>query len=358
MSPSEKPKPGLLNFTKKTCGTNFLASALKPELLYNPFCRTVSRIEYCPDLFQYDLKAEYLPDFFKKKIPSYSWEECCYRRAKELLDLGRSQYYISWSGGIDSTVMIISLLLTWPRDALKKVIIYLSHSSVYENPAVFDLCIAQLPLRSSLVDISSELVGSDALLVTGELGDQMFGSDILGPAAKTYGDQILWKNYKETVPGVIDLWNRKEGTGRAIFEHFHPIVEECPFPIRTTYDFFWWLNFSQKFQHVKYRFVELCSWDLRAKYGKQILHFFDTPYFQRWSLDNHDLKIGKTWESYKLEAKKFIVKFTKNSEDYKQDKIPSLALRNFLVEKRLAVNSAYQAIQTPEELEYYVRKKS
>lgn len=353
----EIERPKLLNFTKKKWSSKFLKGSLPHELLFDPFCRTVSRINFKPDLFHYELKAEFLPRFIGSVSPSLSWEECCHRRALELLSMNRSRYYISWSGGIDSTVMIISILQTWPAEELKKIHILLSHTSVQENPSVFDLCIARFPLVSSLGNITNRLLlHTDALMVTGELGDQLFGSDIIAPAAASLGDSVIRGNYKDLAPKIIDLWVGQEGKGRAIFEHFHPIVEECPFPVRTTHDFFWWMNFSQKWQHVKYRFVELCEWDLHAKYGEQLLHFFDTPEFQRWSLDNHDLKIRSTWQSYKFAAKEFIVAFTKNKDDLRQEKKPSIALRHFLVEKRLAVNAQLKAIESESELESYVRK--
>lgn len=345
----------LLNFTKKKWTKDFLASHLRHDLLYDPFCRTISRLQYRPDLFQYELKAEFIPDLLKQTIPSLSWEECCQRRALDLLKLNRSQYFVSWSGGIDSTVMMISFLKYWPKEALKKITVFLSHSSIMENSGFFDQSIASFPMESSLGDISVRLLESDALLLTGELGDQLFGSDIMGPAVQALGDDVLRKDFREFAPKVIDLWNRKEGSGRALFEHFHPIVEESPFPIRTVFDFFWWLNFSQKWQHVKYRFVELTAWNLQSRYGHQILHFYDTPEFQRWSLDNHDLKVGKDWSSYKVAAKDFIVGFTKNESDRVQPKKPSLALRHFLVEKRIAVTSDLKTIATDDELVQYVR---
>jgi hypothetical protein len=207
-----------------------------------------------------------------------------------------------------------------------------------------------------MTEISQQLLQSDTLLLTGELGDQLFGSDIVGPAVEALGSEILWRDYRDWTPKVIDLWTRREGTGKDLFEHFHPIVAESPIPIRTVFDFFWWLNFSQKWQHVKYRFVEQSSWELRAKYGRHILHFFDTPEFQGWSLKNHDLKIGKDWTQYKLAAKDFIFSFTKYPNDLTLKKIPSLAFRNFLVRKRVAVTSSLDEIKQPEELLKYVRR--
>jgi hypothetical protein len=40
--------------------------------------------------------------------------------------------------------------------------------------------------------------------------------------------------------------------------------------------------------------------------------FFDTPNFQKWSVNNHDKKIGTTWKSYKGELKQFVFNFNKD----------------------------------------------
>lgn len=345
----------LLNFTKKKFSPFFLENKIPQKFLYDPFCRTISRLEFKPDFFNCDLKAEYLPDFFKQKKPLLNWEDCCHQRAKELLNLKKNHYIFSWSGGIDSTTMMVAILNTWPDSMKEKLIIYLSHSSIYENPDFFYKYLSKLKLKTSMVDISQKLINKNSLLVTGEMGDQLFGSDIVAPAVAAFGDNILKSPYADGVPRIIDSWTRREGTGKDIFEHFHPIVSESPIPIKTSFDFFWWFNFSQKWQHVKYRFVEQSSWNLNAIYEREILHFFDTPEFQNWSIHNHDKKIGATWLSYKIAAKEYIAKHTKNKAVMIQPKVPSLALRNFLLRKRIAVTSDFKEITSDKELEKYVR---
>lgn len=345
----------LLNFTKKRWDKSFFPEKINHQLMFDPFCRVVSRIEYKPDLFYFDLNAEFIPDLIKDNSDLLTWEECCHQRALELLALNKDEYIMSWSGGIDSTTALIAIVKTWPSEALKKVKVFLSHASILENPNFFDKTVSRFSLLSSMQDVSYKLKERNAILITGELGDQLFGSDILGPGVEKFGDDVLRKDYKEYAHQIIDLWIRREGPGKQIFERFHPMVTEAPFPIKSTFDFFWWMNFSQKWQHVKYRFVEQSGWNLDAKYNQQIIHFFDTVNFQKWSLNNHDLKIGNNWASYKLEAKKFIVQFTGNALDMNQKKIPSLALRNFLVQKRIAVTSDLQEVKTDMELERYVR---
>ena len=55
------------------------------------------------------------------------------------------------------------------------------------------------------------------------------------------------------------------------------------------------------------------------------ISFFNTENFQKWSIVNHDIKHGGTWETYKQPAKEYINKYIKD-ETYRKNKTkePSL----------------------------------
>lgn len=93
--------------------------------------------------------------------------------------------------------------------------------------------------------------------------------------------------------------------------------------------------------------------DLRLRYHDQILHFYDTPEFQKWSLDNHDLKIRRTMDSYKWKAKEYIHNFTKDPRQLELVKIQSLEKIYFLDEKRLAITADFHAVFSNEDLVTY-----
>lgn len=343
----------LLNLSFKTGQS--LKSIISPEdLLFDPFDKAISRLKYKPDLFNYDLQSETVASI-QKLGKAKTWEECCAERALQLLKLNYENYWFAYSGGIDSTGMLTSILKFWPAKELSRVSIALTHHSVEENPFFFDKYVVKFNLINTLSPLSKMLLKGHTLLVTGELGDQLFGSDILGAGSRQYGDEVLFKNYKDVAPQIIEAYIGAKGPGKSIFEHFHPIVEESPFPIKTAHDFFWWLNFSQKWQHVKFRFIESKGWDLAAKYGSHIQHFYDSPSFQSWSLQNHDLKIRDTWQSYKFTAKEYLADFTKDPGQLNLIKIQSLEKTYVIDEKRIGVDSNYKPIRNFEELRRYVR---
>lgn len=343
----------LLNYTKKLSDdVKFLTCPR--ELLLFFFHRTVSRLEFKTEQFNFHKGAESIEEIRSLQLKSLSWEECCYKRARELLELKKDHYYIAFSGGIDSTTMIVALLQTWPKDDLKRVTVLLSHHSVEENPSFFDKYVVQFPLRN-FATLEYEALPKNSLILMGELGDQLYGSDMLGFGCRIWGDEILWRDYREATPLILDAFTKREGVGKIVFEYFHPIVEECPFPIRSAFDFFWWFNFTQKWQHVKYRFVAHRDWDLSWRYGTHLQHFYDTPEFQTWSLNNHDLKIGRSWKTYKDPAKQFIFKFTRDPAQLELMKIQSLEKTFVLAEDRIAVTKDYHPVESLEDLKNYVR---
>lgn len=347
----------LLNYTKKSNidVKNFFK---QPDMLRFPFDRLVSRLKYKTDQFHFSLQSETIEELLRLKPRNMSFADCCHQRALELLALNKDFYYIAYSGGIDSTTAIVSLLSTWPVEALKKVRIFLTQHSITENPHFFSNYISQFKLLSFLDNPSQFLVGQNSIMIMGELGDQLFGADFLGITSQKFGDEALHKDFREYVPKTLGSYFLDDELGKKVFANIEPIVEESPFPIRTTHDFFWWLNFTQKWQHVKYRFVALASWDLHAKYGTHILNFYDTPYFQQWSLNNHDKKIGPTWDSYKYVAKDFIYSFTKDRTCLGLTKVQSLKNVYIMNTRRIAVTEDYQAITSTEDLKNYVVKPS
>lgn len=325
-------------------------------LLPAPFCRAISRIDHKFDLFRYKLASEYLPELIRQTKNSLSWEECCEKRALDLLKLDRERYYLSYSGGIDSTVAITAMLKHWPAAAKKRISIFLSHESIRENPSFYQNYLSDMHLISSFENISNKILKENALFITGELGDQLFGSDILAKGSELYGDESLFKSYKDFVIPYLEA-NRTLQTrenAQQVYEKLQPIVNEAPFEIKTTHDFFWWYNFSQKWQYVKFRFFEKESWDLNCHYGSHIQHFFDDVEFQKWSLLNHSLKIRDSWKSYKWAAKNYLYEFTSDPLQMNLMKVQSLKNNYFFTRKRIAVDENYQEM-TYEDLKKYVR---
>lgn len=309
----------------------------RPELLdsMNPGIATVGQIvqAYMPvdrmDMFNpFDMAYESIPptENFNK-----TFEECSMEAAKDLWQLGKP-IELFWSGGIDSSGALIALLETKSNtDVLN---IRYTQDSIDEFPLMWERLVKHrndpLPPKEMLVNDLFE--NHDIIKITGECGDQCFGSDALHKNLHRHSDdwESIFTWNKEEILGFAtsdrsipqlnehSFQEKRESLAELLFEH----IDIAPIEIKTIFDLYWWMNFCFKWQDVDSRMI--FTFSTTAEW-KSTLSFFNTQDFQRWSIVNHDIKHGGTWETYKQPAKEYINKYIKD-ETYRKDKTkePSL----------------------------------
>eukprot|EP00929_Paragymnodinium_shiwhaense_P015571 TRINITY_DN12367_c0_g1_i16.p1 TRINITY_DN12367_c0_g1~~TRINITY_DN12367_c0_g1_i16.p1 ORF type:complete len:648 (+),score=89.42 TRINITY_DN12367_c0_g1_i16:31-1974(+) len=277
-------------------------------------------------------------------------------RASELLARAedeRKPLCVLWSGGIDSTSVVVALLKAHEviRDsnkALQPLFVLCSEQSIAEYPLFHEEFLLpaqdagwlQLLWADAARPISAQLDFAKLIYVTGECADQLFGSDLMQSAFPQEQLVEYRRKYGEVNPErehAVHLASMQHPLGlRAKWEEaflpclleagvendpegwkawIRPQLEKCPFPIVTSFDLLWWLNFSMKWQSVILRTFHhrdtLSHQDLRS-----IVHWFSTPRFQQWSMANHDVKFGSldAWNTYKAPLKRYIRAFTHDDE--------------------------------------------
>lgn len=190
---------------------------------------------------------------------SLSYEECCDRRARELLALQDAcglPIALLYSGGIDSTLVLVSFAkVLSPAELKERIHVYLSNDSILENPRFyFDFVRKHCTIRAS-EDFTTVLDGRH-IMVGGEHNDQLFGSDLVGKLAQRYPFETALKpwnkaflvNYFTEIgmpPEAADQW----------FEILAGHIRAHNAPVTTIFDFFWWLNFIFKWQSVYFRIL-------------------------------------------------------------------------------------------------------
>eukprot|EP01062_Namystynia_karyoxenos_P048750 TRINITY_DN37230_c0_g1_i1.p1 TRINITY_DN37230_c0_g1~~TRINITY_DN37230_c0_g1_i1.p1 ORF type:complete len:603 (+),score=132.28 TRINITY_DN37230_c0_g1_i1:75-1883(+) len=263
-------------------------------------------------------------------------------RAREVLaaaDERRLQLCCLWSGGIDSTAVLCSLLAKLRRSAPRPrpIVVLISQASVEEYPWFYDKVITPAAEKGELTiermdekrALSQQLDLSQRLYVTGECGDQLFGSDMMQHAFAEHKDQPHLRPFAElgldapweqTVPVSLGLLGF-EPDRAAWKDWIAPQLACAPFPIVSTFDLLWWLNFSMKWQHVCLRCFHLRSEVTEADL-RGIVHFYATDEFQQWSMENHDAKLPDKakWATYKAPLKSYIFDFTGDAE-YRDTKL-------------------------------------
>lgn len=280
-----------------------------------------------------------LPELTASDGDNPSFAEICDRRAVQIVEQARSEnrpIHVFWSGGIDSTTALVALLKNMDAaDQKEYLTVFYNQESINEYPKFFSETI-QPDLKAELIDESYGFLLGNPILVTGELGDQLFGSVIMDELLNLQGDRshidIFRQPYKTVMPKLIQhrLKTHDMKLVSRLLDYLEPVIQRCPWRIVSTFDCLWWMNFILKWQHVDQRFAvgfHLDSPDLKQSY-ELCAHFFKTDDFQRWSMSNPDLKIKDTWATYKFPAKEYMFEFTRD-RDYleNKNKVPSISLR-------------------------------
>ena len=233
-----------------------------------------------------------------------------------------------WSGGIDSTVALVGLLRTVPDGRLSDLTVHLNAASIEEYPEFYadkikdKLTVSTIPsvirptdrfwaenvfASTATAEIAKALKTS--LVVTGELGDQCFGS-------------AGFANNPDKIAKTIDA-HLSEDKFSSFRDEINTLNAACPIPVTAVTTMMWWWNFALKWSEVRFR--SLTAVTDSADFAN-VRHFFDTDDFQKWSIANDDLKIRDTIQSYKWTAKDYIHDFA-GHDDYRDQKLKVGSLR-------------------------------
>lgn len=302
-----------------------------------------------------------------------SFQDICDDRATSILNEAEEtgkRIDVHWSGGIDSTVALVSFLRNALPDDLGRIRIVMTKGSIDEYPEFYDKWVKG-KLNVFFMEDDPNYKGrqyyidEEAITVTGEHGDQIFGSDnylvfsdpkplLMHPTLPSFykmysrlatGDLtgIRSIDYDECLEVMVQmaLGSKCVNCARAhtekLLTYVEPLLNAAPFEIVSLADFLWWINFSQKWHYVYYRTTHTNCTPIGVN-TDGFRNFFGTDSFQKWAMDesNHrTLKVsGNRVADYKMTAKDYIYLFTKD-DAYRQNKIKVGSLR-LAVPKQLA----------------------
>lgn len=236
-----------------------------------------------------------------------SFADICLNQASKLTSLGYPQT-VFWSGGVDSTLIVIALLMIGSNDP-DFLNIACTHKSIEEYPWFYRFLKQKgIKIHVGFTDSIyqySGITGKENLL-TGHLADYIFHCGNIC----IRNDNCDWKDFYP----------------KDIVEFIEPLVDICPKKITKLYDVAWWLRFTMHWQDAKYAPYT----SLKAK-PRSIINFFDSPQWEEWSLENHGNDFAQTDPLlYKPEAKKFIIEYTGDKDYWNKMKIPSLKVKRNL----------------------------
>jgi hypothetical protein len=222
--------------------------------------------------------------------------------------------YICWSGGIDSTSILVSLLKVASPEFLKNLTVLYSSSSLVENAYFFSRFIDK-KLQAENIDTFSVTPDNHdkIIMLDGEAGNQVMGQTSIhkliyaGRLDLLNQDWRTIKNMNQLLLGATDF----------AVDLIKESIKYSPVPIETGCDFVWWTNFNFKFDDVMLRKALNYTQHLNATqsklfYEQGLYRFYAHPEMQIWSMLAKDLRRESSKHMPKYIPKKYIFNFDRN----------------------------------------------
>lgn len=299
-----------------------------------------------------------------------SYEECALNEAINLLKesdrLGK-RLLLMYSGGVDSTAILVSLMMVLPISELReKVWIAMTPDSIHENANLYYNIILKnfKVVSSAFID---QYCSKDWIIVVGDLADTHYVPGHLVYVTKKFGGDISGVSWKDK--DLYDKWwayckkrellTKDERIQRDTWwQLLESSIESAPFAIDTVADFFWWMHFNFRWQHVYfgYTLTRLPSID-QDLVDNHYRVFFSSQDFQKWAITKGRYQLNN--KEYKEDAKALIYKLTKDGEYYgrkgKRVSLPKLMTLSPLAK---SIASDYSFVDSDHIFHYYDRENN
>ena len=296
-----------------------------------------------------------------------SYEDCCWRRAKEIAriqDEKRVPIAVFYSGGIDSTLVLVSFAKLFGSELKDRVKVFLSPESIRENPNFYHSFIRRNCRMESSERFASLFDGSH-IVVSGEHNDQLFGSDVVGNLGRYEPFEAMMAPYtRDSIVRLLGLTGMNAAAAHIWFELIDAHARRAPCAVKTVFEFFWWLNFVFKWQCVYFRLPLRCDPAQQKNINAAFLDtyyqvFYNTPDFQKWSMANPDLKVQDSWRTYKFPAKRLIYEFNRDEHYFRyKTKAGSLFRLFFQKATPVALTTDFEFLYDLTPQDFYVAENS
>jgi len=222
-----------------------------------------------PRYYDFDLGVNYVASPPWQPLTSAALSTVVQQRAEQIAKLS-GNLKLFWSGGIDSTLMVASILPL--RN--KNIEIYHTCESVRENPYFVDhinsfgvACKFWSDEWATPFDATDiVVVATSADEVTGSLDESFFNS---------YQDWLYrpWQ----------DFFRQVQGADAAFVERCQTLFAQGPSDIKTTFDARWWFYFY--IRHTM-QAREVWHYNLENDFENNVVNFFNCAEFDNWAVEN------------------------------------------------------------------------
>jgi hypothetical protein len=234
-------------------------------------------------------RSEQIPHYLKisnyihpmpARVENYntSFLELTEQRAKQLLATGK-HINVMWSGGIDSTYILLALM-HFAND-LDQIRVYGTYNSIIESGDMFDRRIKD-KLQYIIKPASYQAFNYkefDGLYVSGMCGNQLFG-----PTDDFFanGNTAMFHHTLGTPITIYEDY--KKHINPELLEFLQPAIDVSPRPIETVADLRWYCIFNLDWYTALYEHRT----HVGAERAERVLGFFDTEEFQTWAVSTKE----------------------------------------------------------------------
>jgi hypothetical protein len=317
----------LYNSTKEYCDLNFWSITKEYSAAYPRYDISDSIFKLTPQP-----NISLLVDV-KSKTFNKTFADVTDQRSFDLLNFSKdyNNIYIFWSGGIDSTIILTSVLKNWSKEDLKKIVVILNEYSIEENENFYLKFIKnKLATCSTTLFFSGEVnFNNSSIYISGEAADALAGHQYLNKFEMMYPGLQL-KPFKKHTSSIINFFARHHNLEYASYT-FKKIVRSINYhniEIDTVFDFFWWIAFNWCYEKHVYNIIWQCipeldpSLNLEKFIKNNYFQWYNSEDYQYWAIQNKSNLINfvNDVKSNKFFQKKYIFDFDSNL-DYFENKI-------------------------------------
>ena len=272
-----------------------------------------------------------MPLNFEIRVPlteisprTQTYDDACNSRAIEIINLAEQldlKIYVMWSGGVDSTTVLSSLLANSSIDQQKRFIILLSQPSIKENLNYFkNFILGKLTYESSVNFV--DLLTSGDIIVHGECQDQLY----MIQGGRYYTEEEV--DIPVTPKSIKELILDNSYFDQSMIDDYIHLMKESAgsvgIELEKAWEYIWWNSFCFGIQSNDIRTFQFVESDVLSPklLSQNIITFFHTSKFDQWAMqrvqNNKDMPSINA--SYKKEAKEYIFAFDKNKEYFDKKK--------------------------------------
>ena len=241
----------------------------------------------------------------------------------KLLAENYNEIYFFYSGGIDATTVLCSMLINWDKVTLSKLRVVMNQYSIDENPMMFRDHIEGKFAIIPIEDFYSRKIvfSNDAIYTGGMCADKIFGYDGVIEFDTRYPDkyQKPWRLNRDTIIDHFSSLSKSRDSGIFAYETVAESIERFLPESESIFDFLSWISFNWGYNNGVYSMAWALGHlpneiDSKKWLSENCFIFFNSEEYQYWHLGTIDSpeRMGSNAKMHKYAAKKYIYDFNKD----------------------------------------------